>query len=67
MKKTIITLFAVIATTTATAMDHDMDAQEWCREVTMGWNLGNSLESAGGNWNYDKYGWENIWNNNYNE
>ena len=48
-------------------MDYDMDAQEWCREVTMGWNLGNSLESAGGNWNYDKYGWENIWNNNYNE
>ena len=40
MKKTIITLFAVIATTTATAMDYDMNAQEWCREVTMGWNLG---------------------------
>lgn len=67
MKKTIISLIAVIITTTTCAMDHDIDAQQWCRKVTMGWNLGNALESAGAGWNYEKYAWENIWQQNYNE
>ena len=67
MKKTIISLIAVIITTTTCAMDHDIDAQQWCRKVTMGWNLGNALESAGAGWNYEKYAWENIWSKDYNE
>ena len=67
MKKTIISLIAVIITTTTCAMDHDIDAQQWCRKVTMGWNLGNAFESAGAGWNYEKYAWENIWQQNYNE
>ena len=32
----------------------DLSAQEWCKNVVMGWNLGNSLESAGG-----ETGWGN--------
>lgn len=29
------------------AMQYDVDAQEWCRNIRMGWNLGNSLEAQG--------------------
>lgn len=32
----------------------NLSAQEWCKNVVMGWNLGNSLESGGG-----ETGWGN--------
>ena len=39
------------AQTTDVAPDNNgmnLSAQEWCRNVVMGWNLGNALESGGG-------------------
>ena len=47
MKKlTIITLISLLSLSVK-AMDHDLDAQTWCKNVVMGWNLGNALESEG--------------------
>ncbi len=51
-----------------------MSAQEWCKNVSAGWNLGNSLESAGGTWDNttwtfvnvfrsDANTWETTWGN----
>ena len=38
-----------------------MDAQTWCKSVKAGWNLGNSLESAGGSWNNSDWTWYDVW------
>jgi endoglucanase len=38
-----------------------MDAQTWCQSVKAGWNLGNSLESAGGSWDNSSWTWTNVW------
>ena len=47
MKKlTIITLISLLSLSVK-AMDYDVDAQTWCKNVVMGWNLGNALESEG--------------------
>ena len=42
--KAIILLLAIISIQSR-AMEHDVDAQTWCKNVVMGWNLGNSLEA----------------------
>ncbi len=39
----------------------EMDAQTWCRSVKAGWNLGNSLESAGGSWDNSSWTWTDVW------
>lgn len=39
----IIALFSI----QSMAMGYDIDAQTWCKNVVMGWNLGNSLEAEG--------------------
>ena len=57
--KAIILLLAIISIQSR-AMEHDVDAQTWCKNVVMGWNLGNALESAGGAWDYDNYAWTNV-------
>ena len=44
--KAIILLLAIISIQSR-AMEHDVDAQTWCKNVVMGWNLGNSLEAEG--------------------
>ncbi len=58
MKK-LITLFVVLMsaslqaqTVAPDASGMEMTAQEWTRQVKMGWNLGNSLESQGGETNW---------------
>ena len=56
---TLITLISLLSLSVK-AMDHDIDAQTWCKNVVMGWNLGNALESAGGDWDYDNYAWTNV-------
>lgn len=62
--KAIILLLAIISIQSR-AMEHDVDAQTWCKNVVMGWNLGNALESAGGAWDYDNYVWTNVWEKDY--
>ena len=62
--KAIILLLAIISIQSR-AMEHDVDAQTWCKNVVMGWNLGNALESAGGAWDYDNYSWTNVWEKDY--
>ena len=44
--KAIILLLAIISIQSR-AMEHDVDAQTCCKNVVMGWNLGNSLEAEG--------------------
>ena len=44
--KAIILILAIISIQSR-AMEHDVDAQKWCKNVVMGWNLGNSLEAEG--------------------
>ncbi len=44
-----------------------MDAQTWCRSVKAGWNLGNSLESAGGSWDNTSWTWTNVWQTDRNQ
>ena len=61
---TVITLISLLSLSVK-AMDHDIDAQTWCKNVVMGWNLGNALESAGGDWDYDNYAWTNVWEKDY--
>lgn len=61
---TLITLISLLSLSVK-AMDHDIDAQTWCKNVVMGWNLGNALESAGGDWDYDNYAWTNVWEKDY--
>lgn len=43
-----------------------MTAQEWCRSVEAGLNLGNSLESCAGTWNNDTWTYTDIFNQNIN-
>lgn len=45
----------------------ELDAQTWCRNVSAGWNLGNSLESAGANWDNTSWTWTNAWQNDRNQ
>ena len=65
MKKSLFILLTFLSFGTMKAMDHDMDANTWCKSVVMGWNLGNALESAGAEWDDAAYGWKNIWEKNY--
>lgn len=58
MMASVMPMFAA-AEPDATGMD--MDAQTWCRTVKAGWNLGNSLESAGGTWNNTDWTWTDVW------
>ena len=39
----------------------DEDALTWTRGVSMGWNLGNSFESAAGEWDDATGTWKNVW------
>jgi len=54
----------------------EITAQQWCKNVTAGWNLGNTFESSGanwqndawtsateGNWNSVSWDWNKAWNN----
>lgn len=43
------------------------DAQTWVKEIKMGWNLGNSLESAGAQWDDANGTWINISVTDFNE
>lgn len=45
----------------------NMTAHEWCRNVVMGWNLGNALESAGARWDDESGTWKDIYISDYNE
>ena len=45
----------------------DIDAREWTKGVSMGWNLGNSLESAGAAWDDATGTWNNAWIKDYNQ
>ena len=65
MKKLTIIILFILTAFSVKAMNHDVDAQTWCKSVGMGWNLGNSLESAGAFWDYDKYDWTNVWEKDY--
>ena len=65
MKKLTIIILFILTAFSVKAMNHDVDAQTWCKSVVMGWNLGNSLESAGAFWDYDKYDWTNVWEKDY--
>ena len=38
-----------------------MNAQEWCKNVSAGWNLGNSLESAGATWDNTEWKFTSVW------
>ena len=58
MMASVMPMFAA-AEPDATGME--MDAQTWCRTVKAGWNLGNSLESAGGTWNNTDWTWTDVW------
>ena len=54
---TLLFILAINAQNTDVAPDNtgmSLRAQEWDKKVVMGWNLGNSLESAGG-----ETGWGN--------
>ncbi|MGN0282753.1 MAG: glycoside hydrolase family 5 protein [Prevotella sp.] len=66
MKKTVFILLAIVSAATTKAMEYDMDAHTWCKNVVMGWNLGNALESAGAEWDDTNYCWKNVWETNYN-
>ena len=59
MKKKLFTLLAVLMsagmqaqTVAPDASGMDLTASEWTRQVKMGWNLGNSMESQGGETNW---------------
>lgn len=67
MKTLLTVIAALLFWGQAKAIDYDMDAQTWCRSVVMGWNLGNSLESCSGNWDYDRYDWINVGETDYNK
>lgn len=47
MKKLSILLLLAFISIYSRAMEHDVDAQTWCKNIVMGWNLGNSLEAEG--------------------
>ena len=47
MKKLSIFLLLAFISIHSRAMEHDVDAQTWCKNIVMGWNLGNSLEAEG--------------------
>ena len=51
----------------ADATGMDKDAQTWTKEIKMGWNLGNSLESAGADWDDTNSKWINIFVTDFNE
>lgn len=41
----------------------EITAQEWCKSVKAGWNLGNTFESCGANWDNSTWTWDD--NSNY--
>ena len=47
MKKLTAIILLALMSIQSRAMDYDVDAQTWCKNVVMGWNLGNALESEG--------------------
>ena len=47
MKKLSIFLLLAFISIHSRAMEHDVDAQTWCKNIVVGWNLGNSLEAEG--------------------
>ena len=63
MKKLTAIILLALMSIQSRAMDYDVDAQTWCKNVVMGWNLGNALESAGAGWDYENYDWDwqNAW------
>ena len=75
MKKLFITCLAALGVSammgqtavTPDATGMDMDAQAWTRDVRMGWNLGNALESAGADWDDASGTWKNVWVADYNQ
>lgn len=42
------------------------DAIAWTHKIYAGWNLGNSFESVGGNWDDNTKTWTNIWYSDFN-
>lgn len=72
LSKLFITVAAMMATVSmsAQAVAPNMtgmtkDAHAWCQEVKVGWNLGNSLESSGADWDAINQKWKNDWIANY--
>lgn len=45
----------------------EISAIDWAKSVVMGWNLGNSLESAGATWDNAAGTWTDVWMADYNE
>ncbi|MBO4658161.1 MAG: glycoside hydrolase family 5 protein [Prevotella sp.] len=48
----LVTLSGSAQTVTPDSEGMNLNAQEWTRDVVMGWNLGNALESSGGETNW---------------
>ena len=75
MNKFFITCFALFLTPALMAQTDvapdatgmEMDAQTWTRDVRMGWNLGNALESSGADWDDATGTWKNTWVADYNQ
>lgn len=75
MRQTIVTLAAALAAhcaavAQAPAPDNtgmEMDAQAMTKSIAMGWNLGNSFESAGADWDGSTQQWKNPWITDRNE
>lgn len=70
----IFSLFLVTGTVSAqntetppNATGMDVDAHTWTQEIKMGWNLGNSFESAGAEWDDANSTWKNIYMTDFNE
>lgn len=63
----VATLRTVAQTTPPDATGMDIDARQWTKDVKMGWNLGNALESAGATWDDATGTWENPWLTDYNQ
>ena len=63
----VATLRTVAQTTPPDATGMDIDARQWTRDVKMGWNLGNALESAGATWDDATGTWKNPWLTDYNQ
>ena len=69
MKHKLYFMMAVMATSVMSALAANepdetgmtMTAQEWCKNVKAGWNLGNSLESSGASWDNTNWTWTNVW------
>ena len=63
----VATLRTVAQTTPPDATGMDIDARQWTKDVKMGWNLGNALESAGATWDDATGTWINPWLTDYNQ